>query len=410
MLKTVDPRLVSPLRRSRTGHLLLDLCTNWLKGGAKILYSTAVLEPSSEEKVFAVESEDEFHAPTTCSSSPICLSTLRATSHVYPISVTYPKPADIFPVFEDEWVELEVTEGLVSFDLACDELDSSRMDSSVQDQSELSMSLRLLALLATTSFSSLHDGSLQGQVQGFEADPRPSGGHDGVWSLHGGHDQIRSGAGHRARSSRSSSPREAMPGLSRPSQGRARLSDREQRLGDVGRLQPVQVAPSLRASLRGSCSQPVSRGSAVRRDGDREPVGGGRELCFGASGQGRGLGSSREVDDPALGYHPGPTQGLGQERSKERGAASAPQPGFLESCYGGDFRTVRPGRREVTDLPPESDLEVADPISEVHGATLLLEPSERAYLHTAHLSVQRDMYDALSACASDDAAGMDFME
>ena len=38
VLKTVDPTLIVPLKRSPTGHLLLDLCSNWLDGGAKILF------------------------------------------------------------------------------------------------------------------------------------------------------------------------------------------------------------------------------------------------------------------------------------------------------------------------------------------------------------------------------------
>ncbi|CAK9032487.1 Uncharacterized protein SCF082_LOCUS20096, partial [Durusdinium trenchii] len=49
VLKTVDPRLVIPLRRSRTGHLLLDLCSNfWMEGqessSCKILLKLKLLK------------------------------------------------------------------------------------------------------------------------------------------------------------------------------------------------------------------------------------------------------------------------------------------------------------------------------------------------------------------------------
>ena len=54
VLKEVDPTLIIPLKRSPTGHLLLDLCTNWLDGGAKILFQTEIPRSPSEQKLFAV--------------------------------------------------------------------------------------------------------------------------------------------------------------------------------------------------------------------------------------------------------------------------------------------------------------------------------------------------------------------
>ena len=37
ILKAVDNDLIVPLRRSTTGHLLIDLCSNWLDGGSKVV-------------------------------------------------------------------------------------------------------------------------------------------------------------------------------------------------------------------------------------------------------------------------------------------------------------------------------------------------------------------------------------
>ena len=37
ILKAVDADLIVPLRRSTTGHLLIDLCSNWLDGGSKVV-------------------------------------------------------------------------------------------------------------------------------------------------------------------------------------------------------------------------------------------------------------------------------------------------------------------------------------------------------------------------------------
>ena len=58
VMKTVDPTLIVPLKRSQSGHLLLDLCSNWLDGGAKILFQTEISPKSVEEKAFSVISFD----------------------------------------------------------------------------------------------------------------------------------------------------------------------------------------------------------------------------------------------------------------------------------------------------------------------------------------------------------------
>jgi hypothetical protein len=38
VLKSVDATLMIPLKKSHTGHLLIDLCDNWLEGGSRIFY------------------------------------------------------------------------------------------------------------------------------------------------------------------------------------------------------------------------------------------------------------------------------------------------------------------------------------------------------------------------------------
>ncbi|CAK9026281.1 Retrovirus-related Pol polyprotein from transposon RE2 (Retro element 2) (AtRE2) [Includes: Protease RE2 [Durusdinium trenchii] len=86
VLKTVDPRLVIPLRRSRTGHLLLDLCSNWLDGGARILFmqDSAEADAVEGEKIFVIQEEFPavlLHAPHYPSTTTTCLSpTMASTS------------------------------------------------------------------------------------------------------------------------------------------------------------------------------------------------------------------------------------------------------------------------------------------------------------------------------------------
>lgn len=47
VLKTVDAALMRPLKKSSTGHLLIDLCDNWLQGGSRIFFHS---DMSVEEK------------------------------------------------------------------------------------------------------------------------------------------------------------------------------------------------------------------------------------------------------------------------------------------------------------------------------------------------------------------------
>lgn len=47
VLKTVDAALMIPLKKSSTGHLLIDLCDNWLQGGSRIFFHS---DMSVEEK------------------------------------------------------------------------------------------------------------------------------------------------------------------------------------------------------------------------------------------------------------------------------------------------------------------------------------------------------------------------
>ena len=47
VLKTVDAALMIPLKKSSAGHLLIDLCDNWLQGGSRIFFHSDI---SVEEK------------------------------------------------------------------------------------------------------------------------------------------------------------------------------------------------------------------------------------------------------------------------------------------------------------------------------------------------------------------------
>ena len=57
ILKAVDSDLIVPLRRSTSGHLLIDLCSNWLEGGSKVVESQNQMRSSSPSAFMVHEIE-----------------------------------------------------------------------------------------------------------------------------------------------------------------------------------------------------------------------------------------------------------------------------------------------------------------------------------------------------------------
>ena len=60
ILKAVDNDLIVPLRRSTTGHLLIDLCSNWLDGGSKVVGKQNQKSSSSPSAFMVHEIEKRF--------------------------------------------------------------------------------------------------------------------------------------------------------------------------------------------------------------------------------------------------------------------------------------------------------------------------------------------------------------
>ena len=128
VMKTVDPTLVVPLKRSPTGHLLLDLCSNWLDGGAKILFQTEISPMSVEEKAFNVVSFDgvwndlekvkgneveSFQQSSSSPTAPHSCADIDIVAHTF----TYNNRAefdDVFVVFDDSSL-MQVHEETVQF-------------------------------------------------------------------------------------------------------------------------------------------------------------------------------------------------------------------------------------------------------------------------------------------------------
>eukprot|EP00435_Cladocopium_sp_Y103_P026888 s2772_g6.t1 len=316
VMKMVDPTLVVPLKRSPTGHLLLDLCSNWLDGGAKILFQTEISPTSVEEKAFTVVSFDgewkdvleknevfeknavfennavleeievvenkevfegsevkDFQSFQLSSSSPTAPHSCTNFDILVHTS-TYINRAefeDVFVVFDDSNL-IQVQEEAVQFQnmtmsTATSHISSSSISSGARtsmnvppqssaDQDQ-AMSLRILALLASTSLLAVY-GAADGQVR---CDPKgdikacckdqAQQGELGV--------EVRRIQNDGTGCSRSSLPRSTMLWESRDSQARPWLSDGQQRPWILGGM---RTSPLLHSSSRGPCTSPQSRTSA----------------------------------------------------------------------------------------------------------------------------------------------------
>ena len=184
VMKTVDPTLIVPLKRSQTGHLLLDLCSNWLDGGAKILFQTEISPTSVEEKAFSVVSFDgcwkdvekkvegeeviSYMSSSSTPTAPHSCANFDIVAHTF----TYNSRAaveDIFVMFDDSSLT-HVHEDSVQFQNMTISSATTNMSNSSSSGSRTSMlvppqfsedqdqamSLRILALLASTSLLAAH--------------------------------------------------------------------------------------------------------------------------------------------------------------------------------------------------------------------------------------------------------------
>ena len=86
VLKTIDDTLVIPLKRSSAGHLLLDMCSSdWLRGGAKVLYAET---PSMEKEkcgtsatAYVVPGAENLEGSTSCAPARPCLTCTVDVAH-----------------------------------------------------------------------------------------------------------------------------------------------------------------------------------------------------------------------------------------------------------------------------------------------------------------------------------------
>ena len=309
VLKSVDATLMIPLKKSHTGHLLIDLCDNWLEGGSRIFYGDNL--NVSEKKIASAASssfmvneiegdigithegsqgfsEHGGHDTHVAAAQPLEPSeTVSAISSSFLSLMSENEKKDF------EKVELEdQSEWLADlFAVRSERLGnpselqpSSSSSAAAADNQD--MSLRTLAWLASAPLllASTNLGHVVQWNQGEGEDHC----HE-EWGQGQGR-EIRLVPANGAGSTRSKEYWPAVHGQSRPSSPRQRLSVRVERPWVLDGLQPLQNAPHVRARVRGACPDTQSRYIA----------GGCRE-----AGSGTGQRGSLRLQAAGQGHRPG---------------------------------------------------------------------------------------------------------
>ena len=336
VMKTVDPTLIIPLKRSPTGHLLLDLCSNWLDGGAKILFQTEVLSQPSEEKAFTVvgmscetsfcsEGDEVRQGSDACSTSTPTAPHFCADNQVVH-TFTYNRSCDVTVAVEDVFVSFDETkltyvqEDEVQFQNMSNTARPLQSDANAPQQSEdqdRAMSLRIIALLASSSV--LTHGAVLDQGN-FQGDCETQGAMG---------DQVRCIPHSGTRRERSSLCGSSMLRQPCDCQGRPWQPNWVQRPRFVGGMREVPPADVLHSSLRSTQPLPEERPSASRHGRDGEQAG-TQQLRLQRQDEGplRGIGCSGEVSRKEVGVRES------HEGSMEQAAGEATK--FDSEAFGTD--------------------------------------------------------------------------
>ena len=356
VLKTVDPHLVIPLRRSRTGHLLLDLCSNWLDGGARILFMQDTTDADDREKVFVVQEIGELpHAPNYPSTTSPLLSpsmaSLSTTTASLPHELLHERLHKVkvngSQVLCDSVRAVHESECFASFSSLnvetlfrflkslppCKSLlnRSSWKKLSVMPHlslrhcwlnSAIWISARILAILATSTLTSPHGGSFHSEEDLYhpsegQADAR---GDECRWDVRGGHESVR----HRSHvwtgqpgSSPPGDPCQGTHGPAPPGRGSPTGSNAH----ILGGMRPMPTPAPLRPQLRSAWPDESCRTTSRGHRGQGEGTGELRSLQPGHAEQECGLGRGRELPHEASGSHPSPegAASSGEARDKAEG-------------------------------------------------------------------------------------------
>ena len=371
VLKAVDPTLVIPLRRSRSGHLLVNLCSNWLSGGAKILFHEAISSPTtSEEKVFVAESFEKFdalHSPSCPSLSTTCFSTTRTSISPSPLTSAVSSSfctlssfacSDVFVIDEVHEESLPVIEAVhatlqshtsMSNDTESEHLSSALTAPTFSSQDErtgMSLSLKILAVLSCSTFLFSDHGHIVGSER--------RRWEEGDKGQDQGRSQLRGEVRHQSHdwcgSQRSSHGGIPVP---RQPQGSNQLSWQchgKQRPCSLDRVRGLQTSAHLHPGLRGPCLEPSTRTDPSGRQ---------------AAGQDPG---QRSCSQPSSSR---PSHRVGRGRSV-RFAPAGEDPcekgDTAQECQRGQPSGVRPGEDHTTQERGLQDSRGDEPHSRPQGA------------------------------------------
>ena len=338
VLTSVNPEVKIPLKKSVSGHLLLDLTRNWLEECQPLSHR---LQPVASGVYMVAAADDgrsveqaEVTRPTVnveVMSVPALCQLLQSSEATMEVMMTTDENSQSFEHEEGE-VERILEDSMV---LTVNDGHLCNLAQADQDMRD-----RVVEALARGSNSPVISHGAQ------EEDGETTEGGD-----------LRLQPSHRSSGVRPEVQRTTLPWPTRRRADGSWITQRSQQTCSVDQLQALPLTAELRPGFRGSRSEQEGKTIANRRgqaDGDSQPT--KRQQL--AQGQGRGFGCSREVTARAIGDHSSTEEGLarssGQEGSED-GVEGQRPPGVPfhsdteESTYSPDREA-----RDVRDSRPKS--------------------------------------------------------
>ena len=275
VLTAINASLLAPLRKSSSGHLLMDLSHDWLSEGTQILFASDTAAPSPSVKY---------------SPSPLSMLScfMVREGHVFEDCDVHATSTTSMPMSTTSDVSIFLSESELHFyqslhgheaedflsqcfavrfhppppDLARAPEDANLADFEAQDST--SMSWRALTLLAATAAvfgSHVPSSSGQGQELGSELHAKGEEGSEDQRDLHR---EVRHFSYGPERPQRPSHPWPAVQRPTRAGTSLQRLGDREQWTCQLGRMPTVSTTLELHPGVRGNRIAPTSRADSSR--------------------------------------------------------------------------------------------------------------------------------------------------
>lgn len=280
ILKAVDADLIVPLRRSATGHLLIDLCSNWLDGGSKVVEKQNEKQGSSSSAfmVHEIEKKVQHEGREVMSASGVFRSHAHGwdnmeTHDTSPSENVEHRQYQIPRSIDSSFCTLSGSGDVFGVEVNTDGMTQSLTPllpaSQVGDPSSMKALISLTRTCGesaslTSSHGDFNAGSFQGRTCSQESIPQEGRQDNPV----GGSLRRQSSSG--ARSPRPSDGGSSMYGKSSTGPTRPGVAERLKRLSELGSLPAVQTTVELYPGVRlpRDDTQPGAVAARYLKDGE----------------------------------------------------------------------------------------------------------------------------------------------